>query len=991
MRPDELAAARGAIEALVARYGDQQHSVERNGSPYSELQARTDFIDPLLTALGWDLTNSAGLPYSLREVVVEPSIETTLDNPVRGRPDYTLRPGGQQRLFIEAKRPSIDLDRDPRPSAQIRKYGWTARLGVSVLTNFRQLAFYDTRFAPVEGQPPAAARIPGMVFQWHEYGDRFDELWRLLSRESLGSDAFFEIFGVEEEYRGADSFDSRFLEQMRDWRLRLADAIAHANETLSAAEVGRRTQQLLNSLVFLRVCEDREIEVYGDLRDRNTAAAPLTEHFRRADRRYNAGLFRALDGVDLPGEVLPAVIGELYYPQSPYAFSVVEPSVLGQVYDQFLGEHVVLDANRAATLEVKPEVLHAGGVVPTPGFLVDALLDRAFAGHLDRLGEATQTIRVCDPASGSGIFLVGAYRRLLATLEAALGLGAGFPLARKRELMTRCIFGVDIDDQAVEVTRLALLLALLEDENVGTLADEADPLLPDLSANIVAGNSLIDDRFYGFWQDGDIDGLATVNPLNWAHAFPTANAGGGFDVMVGNPPWIRIQVLSEYFPDQLRYFQREDSEYLSARAHSFDVYLLFVERALSLVRDRGTIAFVLPHRFMTSLAGLHVRTLLGASELVREIVHFGHQQLFPGRTTYACLLVLDKRPHETFSLDLVDDVESWRRAETSPPRVEPHATLGPGPWTFAADEVSSVFDRLRMQFGSTLETVAEIFVGVQTSADEIYFISPTVMSQDIADFRDGQGLERQIERSILRPALRDRRLEAYDFRPMPDAWAIFPYELWEDGDRTRASAIPPERLEREFPLAWRYFFAHRDALDARDVTGGAPQAWYRYGRSQSLGRLDAPKIIVRVLSTTPRYCFDPDGLLAPGGGDGGPYYFIRPRINSPEWNRYLIAILSHPVIDAMVVAGGRQYRGGYFVHRKQFLRHLPIPPPGDSLTDIAQRVEDLQETVLQLRSERESPRKRALERLREARRLSLEDRVSELLRLTPDEVSRFLP
>jgi hypothetical protein len=102
--------------------------------------------------------------------------------------------------------------------------------------------------------------------------------------------------------------------------------------------------------------------------------------------------------------------------KSPYAFSVVEPSVLGQVYDQFLGEKVVLDAEHHASLVVKPELRHDGGVVPTPGFLADALLDRALVNRQDY--QQAGPLRVCDPASGSGVFLVGAYRRLVAIAEA---------------------------------------------------------------------------------------------------------------------------------------------------------------------------------------------------------------------------------------------------------------------------------------------------------------------------------------------------------------------------------------------------------------------------------------------------------------------------------------------------------------------------------------------------------------------------------------------
>lgn len=249
--------AREIVAELVQRYSHQADAIQRSASPYSEFQVRTDFIDPLLTAFGWDLTNRAGLPYSRREVVVEPIVDNPEAEATRGRPDYTLRPEGHQRMFVEAKRPSIDIERDPGPARQVRKYGWTAGLAVSVLTNFRHLAFYDTRTQPRGGESAAVGRIPGRLFRWDEYVERFDELWGLLSREVIGSPRFFETFDIQAEYRGAESFDNRFLEQMRGWRLRLATAVAQSNPTMSARDVGRRTQQILNSLLFLRVCEDR--------------------------------------------------------------------------------------------------------------------------------------------------------------------------------------------------------------------------------------------------------------------------------------------------------------------------------------------------------------------------------------------------------------------------------------------------------------------------------------------------------------------------------------------------------------------------------------------------------------------------------------------------------------------------------------------------------------------------------------------------------------
>ena len=174
------------------------------------------------------------------------------------------------------------------------------------------------------------------------------------------------------------------------------------------------------------------------------------------------------------------------------------------------------------------------------------------------------------------------------------------------------------------------------------------------------------------------------------------------------------------------------------------------------------------------------------------------------------------------------------------------------------------------------------------------------------------------------------------------------------------------------------------------MQGGPGDGWYRYGRSQSLTLLDGPKIVVRVMSIVPRYAYDPDGLVAPGGGDGGPYYFVRPLADqSAEYQRFLIAVLSHPVIDAIVVANGRAFRGGYYVHRKQFLQDLPIPAPGDRLGPIADAVAATSRTVKTLRHEADTARRRALEQLLATQRLRCQDLVTRLYGLTPDELAAF--
>lgn len=977
--------ARGVVAQLVERYLANRHLYSSN-----EAQVRLDFIDPFLEALGWDLANRQGLSPLSREVRVEESVELADDEDpasvsAAGNPDYTIQPAGRRRFFVEAKKPAVNIASSTAPAYQTRRYGWSAGLAISVLTNFEELSIYDCRTAPRSTDSAAVARLPRHHYKCEEYVERFDELWRALSKESVTTGTFDEQFTVERQLRGEETFDDVFLDQIRRWRLALAADIARRNTALDARAVARATQRLINRLVFLRVCEDRNLEEYGQLLGIDDRAA-LNARFQEADRTYNAALFRAIDEVEIDPDLLHRILGELYYPQSPYAFSVVDAPILAAIYEQFLAERLELRPDRSIELKRKPELTHAGGIVPTPGYIVDAILDRTLDPALAALSpESLERFRLIDLSCGSGIFLLHSFRRLLTHLERQ---GVAPTLELKHEILRSNIYGVDIDSEAVEVTRFNLLVALLDGEDRDSISRFGGPVLPDIDDQIVSGNSLVTPRFLEHYPETRLDRaeLVSVNPFDFHAAFPQAINEGGFDVIVGNPPYVRIQTLAEYEPLQVSYFQNH-APFRSARSHNFDKYLLFVERALELLKATGRFGYVLPHRFMSTLAGQAVRELLAEGSHVAEIVHFGHEQVFPGTTTYVCILVGTKAPSASFRFCQVGDVARWRDDPVAETRTIPADDLTAAPWSFGTDQAQEVFDRLLDQHETRLRDVADIFVGVQTSADDVFLISPSSVGTETIQFEQA-GVNWEVERAICRPALRDRTLLPYDGKPSPDAWAIFPYEIDYEPQRPRALVIPPERMARDYPLTWSYLSAHREELEARSISPSTPETWYRYGRSQSLTKLDGDKIIVRVLSLVPQYNWDPDGLLVPGGGDGGPYYLLRPRPGGPAPLHFLIALLSHPCIDAMVwAAGGRAYRGGYFPHRKAFLEDVPVPlRPAEQVAGIDRATQQLVDSTMRYRQEADPDVRIVLERDRATQRARIEGQVSELLGLSADDL-----
>ncbi len=671
-----------------ARVADLVRSFQRNEADYlratyNETQARTDFITPLLEAFGWDVHNIAGLPYALREVIEEATVEVGEERLAK-KPDYALRLARQRKLFVEAKKPSVRIDRDRMPAFQSRRYGYSASMPIVVLTNFHYLAVYDCRPAPFENDEAHVAR--NLLIRYDEFDARFDEMWPLLSRQSVYSGHFDQIFSVDATRRGAQQFDDFFFDQVRRWRRSLAIDINANTPGLKSAELTYAVQLFLSRIVFLRICEDREIERYETLKrlpSVNTFDALMVE-LQRADAFYDSGLFRLLNdarlGIRISDEVLRDVIADLYYPQSPYTFAVVETEVLGEIYEQFLGE-VITVSDGAVEVVSTPEVREGGGVVPTPRYVADAIVGRALASVLNGKSPVDlSNLTGADICCGSGTLLLSFYESMLdyylsrylannrsgyvgrTIYETTVGQWR-LTFEEKRRILLTHVRGVDIDANAVEVTRFSLLLKMIEDETAEGLRDFVArndiPALPSLDATIRCGNSLVSPDEWTSVHGAMSEVLREkINPFAWAMDFPREMGHGGFDLIFANPPYIRIQNMVAYSPEEVAFYRAHNSPYSTAHQDNFDKYALFIERGLSLLRPGGRLGVIVPNKFMTIQAGRTLRRLISTSRLLEEVVHFGVKPVF-GRNiaNYTCILVLDRQGRDFVRVEQVGKLE----------------------------------------------------------------------------------------------------------------------------------------------------------------------------------------------------------------------------------------------------------------------------------------------------------------------------------------------
>jgi hypothetical protein len=535
-------------------------------SRYNEAQVRREFIDPFFRQLGWDIDNVSGYAEAYKDVVHEDSLKIGATSKA---PDYGFRIGGTRKFFLEAKKPSINISDDADSAYQLRRYAWSAKLPISILTNFRTLSVYDCRIKPEKSDKASVARISHIQFA--NYVDKWDQLKSTFSREAILKGAFDKFAADSSKKKGTLEVDDAFLEDIERWREALSRNIHLRNPDLGTRDLNAAVQKTIDRIIFLRIAEDRGMEQYGRLKllqDGKNLYTRLADYFRQADERYNSGLFHfqkgdgapeTLDTVSLTLKiddlVVKSVIQSLYYPDSPYEFSVLPADILGQIYERFLGKTIKIERNKL-TIDEKPEVKKAGGVYYTPTYIVRYIVAKSLGPLLeakttteisgeDRRRRKQRPLRVLDPACGSGSFLIEAYQFILdwyrdkyvedgaqknakgknAPLHVTPTGGWALTIAEKKRILLDHIYGVDIDPQAVEVTKLSLLLKVLEGESGDGLARQMDMFqtrpLPDLGANIRCGNSLIEPDFYSAANLDlfDSEEQYRINAFSWATIF----------------------------------------------------------------------------------------------------------------------------------------------------------------------------------------------------------------------------------------------------------------------------------------------------------------------------------------------------------------------------------------------------------------------------------------------------------------------------------------
>jgi len=641
--------AKQEVKKLVERF---RYNIDvYKKSAYNETQVRREFIDPFFEALGWDVSNKQGYAEQYKEVVHEDTIKVGRSTRA---PDYSFRIGGQRKFFVEAKKPAVNIKEDVSPAYQLRRYAWSAKLPLSVVTDFEEFSVFDCRIKPNPNDKSSVGRIAYYTFDEYLDSDTFDEIYDVFSKEAVLKGGFDKCAESTKGKKGTAEVDSEILKEIESWRELLAKNIALRNPDVSIYELNYAVQKIIDRIIFLRICEDRAIEPYGQLQTKAESGdvyTHLLNHFKLAESKYDSGIFdfytdRITPALGIDDRVLKTIIQSLYYPKSPYEFSVLGVEILGNVYEQFLGKVIRLTAGHQAKVETKPEVKKAGGVYYTPQYIVDYIVRNTIGKLIEgKTPEEIAEIRILDPACGSGSFLIGAYTYLLryhldwyVSNEPKRHKAAVFQAkenewylttAEKKRILLNNLFGVDIDPQAVEVTKLSLLLKVLEHESRESIDQQMklglEGVLPNLAGNIKCGNSLIGPDFYGTGQQEmlfDEAEMRRVNVFDWdddRKGFGGIMKRGGFDCVIGNPPYLNLTV-NTCSADVLSYYGKRYKSFVSAQ--SKNLFAIFIERSLQLMSSNAYHSFIVPEGLARTRSYATTRKLMTEHATLQSILLF---------------------------------------------------------------------------------------------------------------------------------------------------------------------------------------------------------------------------------------------------------------------------------------------------------------------------------------------------------------------------------
>jgi type I restriction-modification system DNA methylase subunit len=923
----------------------------------SEATIRT-WLNQLLAIFGWDVRDTSQI---LQEKVL--SIEEKKKLKTIGsqniKPDYTFRVAKQKLTFLDAKDISVRIINDADAAFQIKSYGWSILAPCAFISNFEEFAIYDCTYIPEQTQDPTLGRL---YFKIDDFIDNFEVLEAHLLKENIYRGMLTELYASSMQnniYIQKITPDLKFAELLSDFRLALAVNILQNNPNYignNSANLSYIVQIIINRVLFIRVCEARKIEEDGLLLSYKKQgfwdAFRKSSYFEFYDH-YDGPLFERINTIHdltVSNEIFDSLLKHLYYP-SPYRFDVIPTKLLSDIYEIFLAKKLVIEANVVKD-EIKSEYMKTNGAVSTPQYIVQEIIKRTIKRNklIDAGIENLLSIKVLDISCGSGVFAIEAYDylegifiELFTATKNPLYLKYFFAtetdisinLLGKKTIMDNCIFGVDIDPEAVEVAKMSLSLKIVDTyeylESYNDAGIFGDKILNGIGNNIRCGNSLVESDILSFFPalKYNEEELLKTNIFDWKseQGFNEIfDQKGGFDFIVGNPPYVEVKNYNINLPYMHLYIKEK---FLSSKNGKVDLAIPFIERGISLLNDTGRLGFIIQKRFFKTDYGKKIREIITKANYLSSIVDFEATKIFKDRMTYVALLMLDKSSPKKFTYKYFKGnigILAFELREALIPDIAPakYVTLpanavNSNPWGFDDNQLIKL--RTRLLKAGCLGDYAKIRVGIQVLWDKAYHIKPIALRKGILTGKSYIEDGFEIELAACRPLICNEIFYPYR-KDSADVFAIFPYEVTKE----TVTEILFSDFKKKFPLAGAYLERNKSTIQKKVKTYNTKETWHLFTRANNHGAT-YPKVLVPMtaLDTFATLSFSNKTYC-----DNANVFFIDAPAKDENTLYALSAIINSTVYSVLARSIANPQSNGYFKFNKQFLE--PVPFPCDSFT-----------------------------------------------------------
>ena len=870
------------------------------------------------------------------------------------RPDYTLVNGSVKLCFIDAKNLSVNISSDTDAAFQIRSYGWSIGADFSIVTNFEEIAIYDCKVLPVQNQPAEFARIH--YFKLSDFEENFETINAFLCRESIIN------YRYEINTKTGDSPDQVFALFLCNIRVQLANSIISLNSErqhgYDASLVGLWVQIIINRILFIRVCESRGLEEDGLLS--NYANSDFWNEFKKSSylafyNHYDGPIFSRIEDIhnlNIDNEIFKELLSFLYYP-SPYKFDVMPLKSISDIYDLFLGRRLLITEEGVAIDTLKDEYRRSRGAVITPSRIVKDVINKTmFPIWSDDLSiKEILSLKFLDPACGSGVFLAEVYDFLAAYILNKLQNGHDnygniavnvndelvLTIEGKKTIINNCLFGVDIDPEAVEVARMSLSLKVIDSytpilfEAAGLLGYQ---ILNKIGENIKCGNTLVEEDILAIYPDL-IDREAELKMtkiFNWKESFKEIFQLGGFDYVIGNPPYVEVKNYNSDLPTMATYIK---NSYKTSKNGKIDLSIPFIEKGLYLLNSNGRLGYITQKRFFKTQYGKGIRKYVSDMNLLNSIHDYHQTNLFKDRITYVAILVCDKNTSNNTNIKYTNSI-------TNDIVYIPSNHFDANPWDFSNMELQKI--RMRLSNLGKIEDTVHIKVGIQVLWDRAYQIKTSNIDDNLIYGKSGIDDDICIEKGACRSIVCNEEISSFNVGYI-DTYAIFPYDII-DG---RVCSITFSDFMYRYPLAGKYLNNNRKTIESEVQTLpninpdlNRDEHWHLYTRVQNHSAT-YEKVCIPMTAKYPTAVVIKDQNIY---CDNANMFFVNIPDSSEIKMYALSAIINSTIFGALARSIANPQQGGYYKFNKQFLD--PIPFPKSAFENMSQEIINLSRIAKQI-------------------------------------------